>query len=37
MAEADMCRKFVLPELLAAGWDTDPHSIAELCKTIRDY
>src|SRR6266851_1278956 len=27
--EADTCRKFVVPKLLAAGWDTDPHSIAE--------
>jgi len=29
MTEADTCRKFVLPKLLAAGWDTEPHSIAE--------
>src|SRR5688500_10206853 len=27
--EADTCRKFVVPKLLAAGWDADPHSIAE--------
>jgi type I restriction enzyme R subunit len=27
--EADTCRKFVVPKLLAAGWDNDPHSIAE--------
>jgi type I site-specific restriction endonuclease len=27
--EADTCRKFVVPKLQAAGWDTDPHSIAE--------
>jgi len=27
--EADTCRKFVMPKLLAAGWDTEPHSIAE--------
>jgi type I restriction enzyme R subunit len=27
--EADTCRKFVVPRLLAAGWDNDPHSIAE--------
>ena len=26
--EADTCRKYVTPQLLAAGWDTDPHSIA---------
>lgn len=27
--EADTCRKFVLPKLLAAGWDTEPHCIME--------
>jgi type I restriction enzyme R subunit len=27
--EADTCRQYVLPKLLAAGWDTEPHSIAE--------
>src|SRR5438552_10669194 len=27
--EADTCRQFVVPRLQAAGWDTDPHSIAE--------
>jgi hypothetical protein len=27
--EADTCRKFVVPKLLAAGWDSEPHSIAE--------
>jgi type I restriction enzyme R subunit len=27
--EADTCRKFVVPRLVEAGWDTDPHSIAE--------
>jgi type I restriction enzyme R subunit len=27
--EADTCRKFVVPKLLAAGWDFEPHSIAE--------
>jgi type I restriction enzyme R subunit len=27
--EADTCRKFVEPKLLAAGWDDEPHSIAE--------
>lgn len=27
--EADTCRKYVLPKLLEAAWDTDPHSIAE--------
>ena len=29
MSEADTCRKLVVPKLLSAGWDTDPHSIAE--------
>jgi hypothetical protein len=29
MTEADTCRKFVAPRLQAAGWDNDPHSIAE--------
>src|SRR5713101_8290460 len=33
--EADTCRKFVVPKLLAAGWDNDPHSIAEQ-RTITD-
>jgi type I restriction enzyme R subunit len=27
--EADTCRKFVVPLLLAAGWDDEPHAIAE--------
>jgi len=27
--EAETCRKFVVPKLQAAGWDTAPHSIAE--------
>ena len=29
MNEADTCRKFVVPKLTEAGWDDDPHSIAE--------
>jgi len=33
--EADTCRRLVLPKLLQAGWDTDPHSIAEQ-RTITD-
>src|SRR6478736_486608 len=33
--EADTCRKYVVPRLLAAGWDDDPHSIAEQ-RTITD-
>src|SRR5215213_2640811 len=35
MNEADTCRKFVVPKLQAAGWDTEPHSIAEQ-RTITD-
>jgi type I restriction enzyme R subunit len=35
VSEADTCRKHVVPKLLAAGWDTDPHSIAEQ-RTITD-
>jgi type I restriction enzyme R subunit len=27
--EADTCRQYVVPKLQAAGWDADPHSIAE--------
>ena len=27
--EADTCRKLVTPKLQSAGWDNDPHSIAE--------
>ena len=27
--EAETCRKFVAPKLLAVGWDADQHSIAE--------
>jgi type I restriction enzyme R subunit len=27
--EADTCRQYVLPKLQQAGWDTDPHSLAE--------
>jgi type I restriction enzyme R subunit len=27
--EADTCRLYVVPKLQAAGWDSDPHSIAE--------
>jgi len=35
MNEADTCRKLVVPWLQDAGWDTDPHSIAEQ-RTITD-
>jgi type I restriction enzyme R subunit len=27
--EADTCRKYLVPKLQYAGWDTEPHSIAE--------
>src|ERR1700690_44670 len=33
--EADTCRKFVVPKLQAAGWDSEPHSIAEQ-RTVTD-
>ena len=33
--EADTCRKFAVPKLVSAGWDNDPHSIAEQ-RTITD-
>ncbi|MGN8115379.1 DEAD/DEAH box helicase family protein [Labrys sp. 22185] len=33
--EADTCRKFVVLKLQSAGWDNDPHSIAEQ-RTITD-
>jgi type I restriction enzyme R subunit len=33
--EADTCRKFVVPRLQTAGWDNEPHSIAEQ-RTITD-
>src|ERR1700704_824901 len=33
--EADTCHKLVVPKLLTAGWDNEPHSIAEQ-RTITD-
>ena len=33
--EADTCRKYVLPKLIDAGWDNDPHSFTEQ-KTFTD-
>ena len=33
--EADTCRQLVVPKLQAAGWNNDPHSIAEQ-RTITD-
>jgi len=35
MNEADTCRQYVIPKLQAAGWDDEPHSIAEQ-RTITD-
>jgi len=35
MNEADTCRKFVVPKLQSAGWDSEPHSNAER-RTITD-
>lgn len=29
MNEADTCRRLITPKIQAAGWDNDPHSIAE--------
>jgi len=34
-SEADTCRQFVVPLLQSAGWDNEPHSIAEQ-RTITD-
>lgn len=35
MNEADTCRKYVLPKLVAAGWDNEPYSFTEQ-KTFTD-
>ncbi len=29
LTEADTCRKYVLPKLISAGWDDEPHSFTE--------
>lgn len=29
LSEADTCRKYIAPKLTDAGWDNEPHSIAE--------
>lgn len=29
ISEADTCRKYVLPKLINAGWDNEPHSFTE--------
>jgi type I restriction enzyme R subunit len=28
-SEADACQKFMSPRLVAAGWEVEPHSLAE--------
>ena len=33
--EADTCRKYVLPKLVEAGWDDEPHSLTKQ-KTFTD-
>jgi type I restriction enzyme R subunit len=35
ITEADTCRKYVLPKLIEAGWDEEPHSFTEQ-KTFTD-
>lgn len=35
LTEADTCRTYVLPQLIAAGWDNEPHSFTEQ-KTFTD-
>src|SRR4030066_1524937 len=35
ITEADTCRKYVLPKLIEAAWDNDPHSFSEQ-KTFTD-
>jgi type I restriction enzyme R subunit len=35
LTEVDTCRKFVVPKLTSAGWDAEPHSIAEQ-RTVTD-
>jgi type I site-specific restriction endonuclease len=30
VTEADTCRKYVVPKLVAAGWENEPHSIEEV-------
>ena len=34
--EADTCRKFVVPTLQAAGWDNEPHFIAEQTRIVAE-
>jgi hypothetical protein len=35
--EADTFRKYVLPRLIKAGWDSDPHSLAILDELFEKY
>src|SRR5688572_16739823 len=35
ITEADTCRKYVLPKLIQAGWEVEPHSFTEQ-KTFTD-
>lgn len=35
ITEADTCRKYILPKLVEAGWDNEPHSLTEQ-KTFTD-
>jgi hypothetical protein len=34
MNEPDTCRKYVVPKLVAAGWDDEPHSMVEFKQVI---
>jgi len=34
--EADTCRTLVLPKLVAAGWDSEPHRVNEQA-TFKDW
>lgn len=36
LTEADTCRKYVLPKLIKAGWDNEPHSFTEQ-KSFTDW
>ena len=29
LTEADTCRRYILPRLISAGWDNEPHSFTE--------
>ena len=34
--EADTCRTYVVPKLQAAGWENEPHSIAEQRRIVAE-